>query len=276
MADSKISALAQATALTGVEVTPLVQGGATVKGSVQQLATAITGATGTNGETVTTSKPRVDLTQTWNNVDTTFTGVKFNVTDTASAAGSLLLDLQSGGVSRCSVRKDGFLTTSNGFDTPGNILSRIQPDNTGVWISSSNIVLSSAVRLRWTGGNISSAFDPSIYRTGPSQIGIGGSLLLTSFLQFPNSTVLNSDGSHQLAQRNGVNAQTFRLYGTFTDASNSRRLALGMTTGGVATIKPEGLGTGASGNVLHISGLPDSNPGPGILWNDAGTVKVGT
>jgi hypothetical protein len=262
--------------LTGVEVTPLVQGGATVKGSVQQLATAITGATGTNGETVTTSKPRVDLTQTWNNVDTTFTGVKFNVTDTASAAGSLLLDLQSGGVSRCSVRKDGFLTTSNGFDTPGNILSRIQPDNTGVWISSSNIVLSSAVRLRWTGGIISSAFDPSIYRTGPSQIGIEGSLLLTSFLQFPNSTVLNSDGSHQLAQRNGVNAQTFRLYGTFTDASNSRRLALGMTTGGVATIKPEGLGTGASGNVLHISGLPDSNPGPGILWNDAGTVKVGT
>jgi hypothetical protein len=262
--------------LTGVEVTPLVQGGATVKGSVQQLATAITGATGTNGETVTTSKPRVDLTQTWNNVDTTFTGVKFNVTDTASAAGSLLLDLQSGGVSRCSVRKDGFLTTSNGFDTPGNILSRIQPDNTGVWISSSNIVLSSAVRLRWTGGNISSAFDPSIYRTGTSQIGIEGSLLLTRFLQFPNSTVLNSDGSHQLAQRNGVNAQTFRLYGTFTDASNSRRLALGMTTGGVATIKPEGLGTGASGNVLHISGLPDSNPGPGILWNDAGTVKVGT
>jgi hypothetical protein len=49
-----------------------------------------------------------------------------------------------------------------------------------------------------------------------------------------------------------------------------------MSTAGVARIQPTGNGTGATGNVLHISGLPTSNPGPGILWNDAGTVKVGT
>lgn len=84
------------------------------------------------------------------------------------------------------------------------------------------------------------------------------------------------DAPNVLAQRNGTNAQTFRTYGTWTDASNYRRVALAMTTAGVATIAPEGAGTGASGNVLHISGLPTSNPGAGILWNDAGTVKVGT
>lgn len=93
-----------------------------------------------------------------------------------------------------------------------------------------------------------------------------------------SSTVLAivRDADNVAAQRNGTNAQERRTYGTYTDASNYRRLSHGMSTAGVAHIRPEGAGTGASGNVLHISGLPTSNPGPGILWNDAGTVKVGT
>ena len=44
---------------------------------------------------------------TWNNVATTFTGLKLNVTDTASAVGSLLMDLQVGGSSKFSVQKYG-------------------------------------------------------------------------------------------------------------------------------------------------------------------------
>lgn len=93
-----------------------------------------------------------------------------------------------------------------------------------------------------------------------------------------SSTVLAivRDADNVAAQRNGTNAQERRTYGTYTDASNYRRLSHGMSTAGVAHIRPEGAGTGASGNVLHISGLPTSDPGPGILWNDAGTVKVGT
>jgi len=87
---------------------------------------------------------------------------------------------------------------------------------------------------------------------------------------------LRDEGAGTLAQRNGTNAQTDRLYGTYTDASNYRRLTKTMSTAGVAEIKPEGAGTGASGNVLHISGLPTSNPGPGILWNNAGTPAIGT
>jgi hypothetical protein len=50
------------------------------------------------------------LAATWNDVLTTFKARVFNVTDTASAAGSLLDDLQVGGVSKWSVRKDGALT----------------------------------------------------------------------------------------------------------------------------------------------------------------------
>lgn len=91
-----------------------------------------------------------------------------------------------------------------------------------------------------------------------------------------DDVIITRDAANTLALRNGANGQTQNVYGTYTDASNYRRVALAMTTAGVATLKPEGAGTGASGNVIHISGLPTSNPGPGILWNNAGTPAIGT
>jgi hypothetical protein len=47
------------------------------------------------------------ITQTWNNSSVAFTGIRENITDTASAAGSYLLDLQVGGTSQFTVGKDG-------------------------------------------------------------------------------------------------------------------------------------------------------------------------
>jgi hypothetical protein len=52
------------------------------------------------------------LVDTWNAAGTTFTGIGLNVTDSASAAGSLLIDLQVGGVSQFSVTKAGVLTAT--------------------------------------------------------------------------------------------------------------------------------------------------------------------
>lgn len=66
---------------------------------------------------VTVSTPCLDLTQTWNNVATTFTGLKLNVTDTASAAGSLM-DLQVGGVSQFKVDKAGIVDVAGRFVAP--------------------------------------------------------------------------------------------------------------------------------------------------------------
>lgn len=51
-----------------------------------------------------------DMTDTWNDVSTTFVSIKMNATDTASAVGSLLIDLQVGGVSQFSVTKAGVIT----------------------------------------------------------------------------------------------------------------------------------------------------------------------
>jgi hypothetical protein len=63
--------------------------------------------------TITTSNPAVNVTQTWNNASATFTGILENVTDTSSASGSLLMDLQVGGVSKFSVSKIGNVTVGN-------------------------------------------------------------------------------------------------------------------------------------------------------------------
>ena len=57
-----------------------------------------------------TTIPLSALTATWNASGTTFTAIKMNVTDTASAAGSLLLDLQVGGTSQFRVSKGGRIT----------------------------------------------------------------------------------------------------------------------------------------------------------------------
>jgi hypothetical protein len=78
------------------------------------------------GATVTTSSPVLDLTQTWNASGVTFTGLKLNVTNSASAAASLLADLQVGGVSQFSIDKTGGVTLNGASSASANIYGTAQ------------------------------------------------------------------------------------------------------------------------------------------------------
>lgn len=69
---------------------------------------------GVTGGTITANTPAVDVTQTWNNSGVTFTGLRANVTDTASNASSLLMDLQVGSSSQFAVAKDGTIWFKGG------------------------------------------------------------------------------------------------------------------------------------------------------------------
>lgn len=60
-----------------------------------------------------------DLVATWNNVATTFNGIKLDVTDTASAAASKLIDLQVGSVTKFNVTKAGNVTAAGTLDVTG-------------------------------------------------------------------------------------------------------------------------------------------------------------
>lgn len=193
--------------------------------------------------TRTANAPVQSLSQTWNSSGVTFTGWRLNITDTASAAASLLMDLQVGGASRFQVAKNGD-TTLPSYSTLSIPLGTI---STGAFVTTN------------------SSFDV-LYGIPIGLAGSGGTA----------NVFLRASAANTIAQYNGTSAQEHQWFGTRTDATNYRRVVIGMSTAGVGYLRPEGAGTGASGNVLHISGLPTSNPGPGILWNDAGTVKVGT
>ena len=81
----------------------------------------------------------------------------------------------------------------------------------------------------------------------------------------PRDLVIARDAANTLAQRNSTNAQTYRLYGTYTDASNYERLSLSTTAGTGATIAVETDGTGADNLDLTIKPA-----GTGQLYVGAG------
>jgi hypothetical protein len=79
---------------------------------------------------ITASAPVLDATTTWNAGGTTFTGIKLNVTNTASAAASLLLDLQVGSVTMFSIDKLGQVKINGGSATAGNFIQILFKEET--------------------------------------------------------------------------------------------------------------------------------------------------
>ncbi len=74
-------------------------------------------------------------------------------------------------------------------------------------------------------------------------IGFFDDLDVTTSLTIGADTILVRDAANMLAMRNGVNAQTFITYGTFTDASNYERAEFGHS-GSVAFFNSAAAGSG--------------------------------
>jgi len=155
------------------------------------------------------------LSDTWNAAGTTFTGLGLNVTDTASAAGSLLMDLQVGGASRFNVTKAGAGIFSSSVEGGGSTLS------------SAGVNLSNARSVNFSG-------------TLAGTVNWG-------------DLFLARDAANTLAQRNGTNPQALRVYNTFTDASNYERGVMAWS-GNDLKIGTEGAGTGVSTRQTHLYG----------------------
>lgn len=116
--------------------------------SSANLAAAVTGETGTGalvfgtsptistnllitGGTATTDVKALEITQTWNNGAVAFTGLKLNVTNTASVAGSRLLDIQVGGIGAFFVDATGQTAGTFYRDQNTNTIVQITNPNTG-------------------------------------------------------------------------------------------------------------------------------------------------
>ena len=180
-------------------------------------------------ETLTGSSATSSLSiaQTWNTTGTP-TAIDLNVTDTASNAASLLMNLRVGGTSRFYFTKDGAIAF--GSDADSYLKAAAADGRTIDWIRDNTIIM----RLGAVCG-----FATSI------GIGTNGAA---------QDVILARDAANTLAQRNGVNAQTLRVYGTFTDASNYERLSIGYSAGVSAfVIQREQAGTGAQ-RALYLNG----------------------
>lgn len=154
---------------------------------------AITGAvglyydseTGRLGLGVATPTARLDIAETWNNSATTFTAIKTNITNSASSASSLLMDLQVNNITKFKVSKTGVVTaTSFVGDLAGN--------------ATTASALSAEVAITLTGEVIGTAsFDGSTglsIATTPSIVTFTKTLTLTTAWQDVgiNSTALES------------------------------------------------------------------------------------
>lgn len=212
-----------------------------------------------------------DMLDTWNNVATTFTSVKMNVTDTASAAGSLLMDLQVGGASKFNVQKDGRTFFTDGAAGSPSIANITTPSSGLYFPAAGNmgVTLSGSERVRFAAGQGIRIVE---------RIGWASSLSVGSDVN------LERDAAATLALRNGVNAQTFNLYNTYTSATNYERLSVGWASN-VCTIKAEAqTGTVRPLQIKYtpqtVATLPAAVEGAVMFVNDAldpvlGTVVVG-
>jgi len=236
-----------------------------------------------SGAMVTTSTPLLDLSQTWNAGGVAFSALKLNVTDTASAAGSFLLDLQVGGTSKFNVDKSGVVKINGG--------------GTMTWTSADSLVFSStggyqrilAYTLRDT-NNYAGIGDSGVAGGTQVQLAVSSELGWTTGSSVATGTYdlrLARDAANTLALRNSTNAQTLNVYNTYTDASNYERgfvrfnsnvLEYGMEFAGTGASKHTRIRAGSSSGVYFNLGGADAwlfNSSGHFLANTDNTYDIG-
>jgi hypothetical protein len=184
------------------------------------------------GGTSTTTKPQVLIEPTgatstaWS---TSGTGLGVNA---ASGFTGRLLDLQLNGSTRFVVTSAGKLG-SNGSFYDGFI--DFATDTGRVLIGRNDVGSVLAIGLN---------ADKGMTLASDSSVGWSSSGAVNG-PNFDGDLKLFRDAADTLAQRNGTNAQTYRLYNTFTDASNYERGFLRWSSN-VFEVGPEAAGTGTA------------------------------
>ncbi len=174
-----------------------------------------------------------DMADTWNDAGTTFTAIKMDVTDTASASGSKLLDLLVGGVSKISGTKAGEMLVSSGTESSPSYSFVNDPD-TGFYQATGLVIcaINSARRV--------------VFQEAGVQVGAGAGFSWSDLAKpsgGDGDLALRRDAADTLAQRRSTNPQGFRLYNTYTDASNYERLSISWASNSVR-IQAQNAGTG--------------------------------
>lgn len=224
-----------------------------------------------------------ELGDTWNNGSTTFKAISMDVTDSNSAAGSLLLDLLIGGFSRFTVHKSGQVRGIDG-SASAPTYSNIGDTNTGVYFPSGDEIgfaSSGQERLR-----VTSAGDVGIGTSSPDTLfhirGIQGDGKFEATANNPADLTLASNradasvvGGRILFDWGGTTVARIQFdNGADTVNKDDGEIAFYTAAEGTPT---EAMRIKSSGG-LNLSSLPTSASGlsSGDVWNDSGTLKIVT
>ncbi len=158
------------------------------------LRTAIVAASIITQGTLTAQTPGLSHTATWNNAGVTFIAQTLDVTDTASAAGSLLARWRVGGVTQFSVSKAGAVTAGAASFTTGAFSSTLT--------LSGNTLVGAGTFTKAAGANNSLKFDNGagtgsikFYTANSTNFGldgVGGVLRIVSNLDEAGGAVIGS------------------------------------------------------------------------------------
>ena len=200
-----------------------------------------------NSGTLASDAP-VTISQTWSTTNT-YTAFKVVANETAVAnISSNLLELWSGNAATLKVR----------VDKQGSIFF---PSGQSIGNLNTSFVCG--------GGN----FYPAGTLAGTSTLGTASVPFFAIWVgTSSNAAFLTSDAANTLALRNGANAQTFNVYGTYTSGTSYERLTLSAPSAANAilgTNKGSGGGT-ARGLDLHTDGAAR------MTITTAGNVGIGT
>jgi len=216
------------------------------------------------GGTVTADTPTLTSTQTWNSSGVTFNGFKLNVTDTASAAASKLIDLQVGGSSKFAVTKAGLISGGAGsnvtLDLTSGSAGRITVfsqtydfgDSVGGFTVGNGIINLGTFPLRTESATImqfgnDAAGTTNYVMKGPDRItsdGVGGNVTIAG------------------GRNRGASAGGSLIFQTSPAAG-----------AGVAGTLADRMTINGAGDIIPV--LPTTEPSTsGALWNDGGVARV--
>jgi hypothetical protein len=190
---------------------------------------------------ITANAPQINGTVTWNEGSTVFTAWKLDVTSTASAAASLLMDLQVGSASKFWVKKNGngaLITTDGvGYNLFGTGSFGGSPTSTTAGVKIQLIYNDTNNRQFWIGGTDSGAFGLRLVSTTGSVLIDGDTTAIGGApkLGFQNGFYVGNTSSggqlisnvaNSIEQRDGTGSQTWNHYDTWASSTDYHRLAI--------------------------------------------------